>query len=98
MPWCDRPDPAQPAAAPACSGTFRRFMPNYALIFFGDRRHTLVNEFLHALAAVGLGGEDVALGIRGNAMHRIEFAGLASAIAEAGQNFQSVAKHDVDLF
>ena len=59
--------------------------------------HALVHELLHALAAIGLGREDVALGVGGDAVHGIEFAGLPSAVAEAGQNLQRLAVDNVDL-
>src|SRR5262249_5134790 len=50
------------------------------------------------LAAVGFGREDVALRVGGDAVHGVELAGLAAAIAEAGQNLHGVALYDVDLF
>src|ERR1700730_12263098 len=67
------------------SGSF--FRPQHALIFLCDRRHAFVDEFLHALSAVSFCREDIALRIRSDAMHRVEFSRLASAVAKAGQDF-----------
>src|SRR5271156_6612418 len=47
------------------------------------RAQTLVDELLHALAAVGFGGVDVALGVGGDAVQGVELARLASAISKA---------------
>src|SRR5438105_1144245 len=35
--------------------------PDYALVFLRDRRQSFIHELLHALAAISLGSEDVAL-------------------------------------
>ena len=35
--------------------------PEHALIFLGDRAQPFIDEFLHALPAIGFGGVDVAL-------------------------------------
>src|ERR1700722_6248734 len=71
--------------------------PQYALILLGDRSQTLVNEFLHALPAIGFRREDIALGVSRNAMHGVECAGLPSAVPEAGQHFERLAIENVNL-
>src|SRR6202043_803772 len=48
-----------------------------------------------ALAAPGFGGKEVAFGIDGNAVHAVEFTRLASALAEAGHDFEGIAVEDV---
>src|SRR5579862_9361734 len=73
------------------------FGPHNALIFGCYRTHALVHELLHSLSAVRLSRENIALGIRGDAVNRIELPRLAPAVAEAGDDFESLAQHDVDL-
>ena len=68
------------------------------MILFRDRPQAFVDKLLHALPAIGLGGEDVALRIGGDAVHGVEFAGLPAAFAEARQDFERFALQDVDLF
>ena len=80
------------------AGSLACFRPQHTLIFFRNRRHAFVNEFLHALAAVGFGGEEIAFRIGSDAVYGVELAGLAPAVAEAGQDFQRVAKQDVNFF
>src|SRR5579871_445825 len=46
--------------------------PEDAFILVRDRPHSLVNEFLEALAPIGLSRIDVALGVRGDTVHGIE--------------------------
>src|SRR6267143_4642907 len=75
---------------------FFRCRPENALIFFRDRPQPFVNEFLHALPAIGLGHVDVAFRVRSNAVRAVEFAGLASPLAECRQNFEGIAQEDVD--
>ncbi len=53
---------------------------------------------MHALAAVGFGGEEVASRIGRDAVDGVELAGLAPTVTEAGQNFKRVAEKDVDFF
>src|SRR5436190_11852225 len=72
--------------------------PQGALIGFGYGAEALVQESLNALAAVRLGCVDVAFRITRDAVHRVELSRLSAAVAEAGENFQRVALHDVDLF
>src|SRR6266576_1381926 len=79
------------------AGSLACFRPQHTLIFFRNRRLAFVNKLLHALAAVGLGGKEVALRIGSDAVHRVELAWLSPAIAEAGQNFERIAKEDVDF-
>src|SRR5690349_11318778 len=73
------------------------FGPQDPLVLLGNRSQTFVHESLHALSAIGFGGVDVALGIRGDTVDRVELAGLAAAVAEAGQDFHRLAQHDVNL-
>src|SRR5437879_5090025 len=83
--------------APHLASALRTFRPHDALILLRDRRHPLVQKLLDALAAVGLGREDVAFRIRGDAVDGVEFAGLTAAIAEAGEDLHGVALDDVHL-
>src|SRR5947208_5956295 len=62
--------------------------PNDALILFRDWPESFVNEFLNTLAAIGFARIDVSFRIDGNAMNAVEFAGLAAAFAECGQDLQ----------
>jgi len=66
------------------------------LIFCGDGGQSFIHELLDALAAVGFGRIDVALGIRRDAVHAVEFAGLAAAFAESGQDFERLPVEDVN--
>src|SRR5690242_20030975 len=56
--------------------------PHHTLFALGHRADALVHEALHALALVGLGCVDVAFGVGRDAVHRVELAGLAAAVAE----------------
>src|SRR5262249_23716809 len=74
-----------------------RAWPHGSLILLRHRREAFVDELLQAFSFVGLGGVDVALRIGGDAMDGEELAGLASAVAETGQNLHRRALDDVDL-
>src|SRR5436309_15756214 len=74
------------------------FRPNRSLILFRDGTQTFVQEPLHALASIGFRCIDVALGIGCDAVHGIELAGLASSVAEAGEDVERVAERNGDLF
>src|SRR6202163_4937336 len=78
-------------------GTLSGPGPNDPLILFCDRRQALVNKLLDALPVIGLGGEYVALRIRGDAVYGVEFTRLPPAVAEAGHHFQRFAIDDPDL-
>src|SRR5262249_15024401 len=71
--------------------------PDRSLILFRYRRETFVEESLDALTAISLGRVDVAFRIGRDAVHSVELARLTSAVAETRQDFERVAKHDVDL-
>jgi len=62
-----------------------------------NRSYSFVDEFLDALAFVSLGRVEVALRIGRDAVHAVELAGLAPAVAEVGELFQRLAQHDADL-
>ena len=72
--------------------------PQYALAAGGHGTYTLVDELLHPLALVSLGRVDVAFRIGGDAVHAIELAGLASAVAEVGNLLERVAQDDAHFF
>src|SRR5205823_5534687 len=74
----------------------RRTGPERALIFPGDRRDALVDEPLHAMPFVGLGGVQVALRIAGDDVDAVELARLPSAVAKRGQLFERVAAQDMN--
>src|SRR5882672_7816667 len=73
------------------------FRPQHALVFFCDRSQAFVHEFLQALSTIGFGRVDVALRIRGDAVHGVELSGLSSAVAETRQDLESVAQKDVNF-
>src|SRR5882762_4879416 len=73
------------------------FRPQNALFFFRNWSQALVNKFLQALPAISFGRVDVALRIRGDAMHGVELPRLPSAVAETRQDLESVAQQDVHL-
>src|SRR6266853_1674799 len=91
------------AAATNASSTRRRIgispgaRPQHALAPARNRAHALVDEFLHAFAFVGLGGVEVALRVARDAVHAIELAGLAPAVAEVRNLLQRVAQYDAHL-
>src|SRR5437660_7652275 len=72
--------------------------PEHALIAARLRLDALVDELLHALTLVGLGRVEVALGIRRDAVHTVELAGLPSAVAERGELLERVAQDHADPF
>src|SRR2546422_223831 len=69
-----------------------RARPGHALAAAAHRAAALVDEFLQALALVGLGRVEVALRVGGDAVHAEELPGLAAAVAEVGQLLQSLAQ------
>src|SRR6266850_1562501 len=71
--------------------------PQHALLPLPNRAYALVDEFLHALAFVSLRGIEVALGVGGDAVHAVELARLATAVAEVGDFLERVAKDDAHL-
>src|SRR5437867_5621693 len=71
--------------------------PHHALVLACDRRKPFVNELLNALPLVGLRRVDVALRVRGDAVHGEELPRLAAAVAEACQDLERLAVHDVHL-
>src|SRR6266571_2622928 len=71
-----------------------RARPQHALASARDRADAFVDELLHALAFVGLRRIQVAPGIDRNAVHAVELAGLAPAVAEVGHLLQRLAQHD----
>src|SRR5258708_16590400 len=79
------------------ASVLRSLRPHHTLVLLGNCRQALVEELLDALAAVCLGGENVAFGIGGDAMDGIKLARLPSAIAEAGQDLHGFASDDIHL-
>src|SRR5882672_8524119 len=79
------------------ASVLRSLRPNHTLVLLSNCRQTLVEELLEALAAVCLGGENVAFGIGGDAMHGIKLPWLPAAIAEAGQDLHGFASDDIHL-
>src|SRR5712692_5642268 len=71
--------------------------PQHALAAPWNRAYAFVDEFLHALAFVRLGRVEVALRIGGDAVHAVELAGLAPAVAEVGNFLQRFAHDDAHL-
>src|SRR5215831_2197963 len=57
-----------------------RTRPQDPLILFSNGSETFIHESLHALATIGFRGVNVALGICGNTVYRIELSWLPSAI------------------
>src|ERR1700704_5934987 len=72
--------------------------PEHALIAARHRADALVDELLQALTLVGFGRVEVALGIGCDAVHAIELARLAAAVAERGEFFQRFAVDDTHAF
>ena len=66
------------------AAALRLLRPRHALIAERHRADALVDELLHAFTLVGLGRVEVALGVRRDAVHAVELARLASAVAERG--------------
>src|SRR5260370_11990816 len=73
------------------------FRPHDALILFRNRSKTFVDEFLHTLAAVGLGGVDLAFRIRSDAVHCVELTSLAPSATEPTQNFHPLPHPHMNL-
>src|SRR5882762_1184164 len=71
--------------------------PEHALLACPDRADAFIDEFLHALAFVGLGRVQVTLGIGSDAVHAIELSGLAPAVAEVRDLLQRIAHDDAHL-
>src|SRR5215467_4394357 len=69
--------------------------PDDALAWL-DGCHALVYELLNSFSLVRLGRVDVALGVRRDAVHGEPLAGLASAVAELGDDVQRLPVHHVD--
>src|SRR6185436_15952318 len=59
--------------------------------------HPLIGELLHPLTAIGLGGEDIALGVGDDAVDRIELSRLPAAAAEPVQLLHALAVENVDV-
>src|SRR5437773_10917930 len=72
--------------------------PQNALVFLGDGPESFKYETLHALSAVGFSGVDIAFGIGSDAMHSVEFPGLAAAFTERGRDRGRVASQIVHAF
>src|SRR5437660_11745787 len=65
--------------------------PQYTLVFLGDRTESFVDELLDALAAIGFPCVDISFRIGGDAMHAVEFAGLAPTFTECSQDLKGLA-------
>src|SRR5213592_3746357 len=74
-----------------------RARPQHALAALRDRAHAFIDEFLHALAFVGLGGVEVPLRIGGDAVYAVELAWLAPSVAEIRNLLQGLAQDDAHL-
>src|SRR6516165_1253409 len=68
--------------------------PHHALVARRHHSDPFVQEALHALSLEGLGRIDVALGIDRDAVHAVEFAGLAPAAAKCRQLGERIAPKD----
>src|SRR3954462_14208393 len=69
--------------------------PDYALIHSRHGPQALVHELLDPLPLIRLRRIDVAPGIRGDAVHGEELAGLPAAVAEPRQDLERLPVHDV---
>src|SRR5450631_1807791 len=92
------------APDPICFHIFRPTLriddaaPNHMLLLQRTQRHqSLVNELLHALTAISLGGVDVALGVRHDAVHGIELPRLPATAAEPVQLLHRLAVENMDI-
>ena len=82
-------------------------VPSMAIAYLSLARHTFrtlwnrgvafERELLQPRPLIGLRGEDVALRVDGNTVHREEHARLAATVAKRGQNFHRLALDDVHL-
>src|SRR6266849_6492250 len=70
--------------------------PEHALIAARHRADALIDELLQALTFVGFRRVEIALGIGRNAVHAVELARLASAVAERGYFLERFAHDDAD--
>src|ERR1051325_2045763 len=70
--------------------------PDHALVLLRDRRHAFVDEFLEAFPFPGFRRVDVALRVRGDAVHAVELARLPPAVAERRQLLQRLPIDDAD--
>src|SRR5258706_22363 len=86
---------ARSRTAPASERIFLP-RPEHALIA-GDSTYALVDKSLHALALVGLGRIEFALGVCCDAVHAVELAGLAAAVAEIADLLERLAHDDPHL-
>src|SRR5689334_22057718 len=71
--------------------------PQHALIARVYRADALGDELLNALALVGFGRVDIALGIGRDAVHAVELPRLAPAVAEVGDLFERLAQNDANF-
>src|SRR6266576_5683789 len=74
------------------------FRPQHALVFFCNWSQAFVHELLQTLSTVGFSRVDVALRIRGDAVHGVELTGLPPAVAKTRQRLKCVAQQNVNLF
>src|SRR3954471_22765466 len=73
------------------------YRPGHRRVDGRDGADPLVDELLQALAGVSLGRVDVPLGVRGDAVHTEEHAGLPTAIAEIIEHFHCLAGEHPDV-
>src|SRR5436190_18448127 len=74
----------------------RRCRPDGSLVDFCYRREAFVHKLLNATALIGFGRVQIAFGIGGNTVNSEELARLTAAVAEAGQDLQILAIHDIN--
>src|SRR5258708_13838560 len=79
---------------PAVPSRLHLLRPGHALIAERHRADALVVELLHALTLVGLGRVEVPLGVRCQAVHAVELAGLTPAVAERGDLLKRLAHNN----
>src|SRR5258706_1348807 len=102
-PWENAPAAEKSNARPANASRARRIRvspgarPQHALTPTWNRAYAFVDEFLDALAFVRLGRVEVALGIGRDAVHAVELARLAPAVAEVRNLLQRFAQDDAHL-
>src|SRR5580765_6607306 len=103
---CAMTRPAKPTSRPTAV-TFDSFMmspfpavllhrPNHPLTA-PHLAHALVDELLQPFSLVRLGGVEVALRVRGDAVHAEELSRLAAAVAEVGELLERLAQDDAHL-
>src|SRR4029077_634991 len=71
--------------------------PEHPLFARPDGADALIDELLNTLAFVGLCRVEVALVFSGDAVHAVELAGLAPAVAEVRDLLQRLAQYDAHL-